>query len=357
MPNNESGNGLEGVVAVTTAIGKVDGERGELVVRGERMEEYAPTHSYTDVMQLLWEPDSGAVDVGSLGARRQYAFGRLSETGLRPGYDAMDFLRFSLSMLEPKEAADSALDAAAMLAVAAPAWARLERREALVPPDPELTQPADFLRMLGGVPPADDVARALETYLVTVTDHGMNASTFTARVIASTQSDLLSALAGAIGALKGPLHGGAPGPVLDMLDEIGEPDRAEGWIRAKVAAGERIMGMGHRVYRVRDPRAEIFEKALTKLHRSVPSPRLQLARAVEQTAERVLSELKPGRALKANVEFYTAVLLEAVGIPRELFTPTFAVGRNLGWSAHVMEQQRVGRLIRPRSAYTGLVPT
>ena len=351
--------GLEGVVAVTTAIGRVDGEKGELVVRGQKMDAFAPAATYVDTASLLFG-QRHATALHELGLRRVEAFERC-----RPLWDAarvlgaMDFLRFSVSAL-PSSGVDlgrQAASAAAMLAVAGPLWSRAQAGLAPIEPDPSLSQPADFLRMLDGSSPSTARARALQTYLVTVTDHGMNASTFTARVIASTQSDLISAIVGALGALKGPLHGGAPGPVLDMLDAIGRPQDAESWIRAELEAGRRIMGMGHRVYRVRDPRAAIFEQALQVLSRAQSSARLELARAVESAAERVLAERKPDRALRANVEFYTAVLLEAVGVPRDLFTPTFALGRVLGWSAHVIEQRENGRLIRPRSAYSGPEPS
>src|SRR5437868_15494231 len=180
----------------------------------------------------------------------------------------------------------------------------------------------------------------------------MSASTFTARVIAWTHSELISARVGAVGALKGPLHGGAPGPVLDMLDAIGEPANAEAWLCAELAAGRRIMGMGHRIYRVRDPRAAVLETAVKPL----ASKRLELARAVEQAAAKILAEKKPDRALAANVEFFAAVLLDAVGLPREQFAPTFAVGRIAGWCAHVLEQRRVGRLVQPASRYIGQMP-
>jgi citrate synthase len=200
--------------------------------------------------------------------------------------------------------------------------------------------------------------RALDTDLVTVADHGLNASTFAARVVASTQSDMVSALTAAIGALKGPLHGGAPGPVLDMLDAIGSPDAAEAWLEAELAAGHRIMGMGHRVYRVRDPRAAVLEQALATLQGSGEgSERLALARAVERSARAVLKERHPERNLDTNVEFYTAVLLDAIGLPRSAFTATFTAGRVAGWAAHVLEQRRRGRLIRPSSRYIGPMPT
>jgi citrate synthase len=204
---------------------------------------------------------------------------------------------------------------------------------------------------LGRAADAGAVA-GMNAYLVTVIDHAMSASTFTARVIASTGSDLLSAMIGAIGALKGPLHGGAPGPVLDMLDAIGRPADAERWLLDELAAGRRIMGMGHRVYRVRDPRAAVLEEAA----RPLSSQRLELARAVEAAASKILRERKPDRPLAANVEFATAVLLDAVGLPRDQFSPTFAISRLAGWSAHVLEQRRTGRLIRPASRYVGPRP-
>jgi citrate synthase len=198
---------------------------------------------------------------------------------------------------------------------------------------------------------------ALDAYLVAVIDHGMNASTFTARVIASTGSDAVSAVAGAIGALKGPLHGGAPGPVLDMLDAVAAPDRATAWLEGEIVAGRRIMGMGHRIYRVRDPRAAVLERALERYERSAPGgkigERLALARSVERAATTLLGKKHPDRPIAANVEFYTAVLLEGIGLDRSLFSPIFATSRAAGWLAHVDEQRRTGRLIRPASRYIG----
>ena len=209
--------------------------------------------------------------------------------------------------------------------------------------------------MIGGVPAAPARVEALDAYLCCVVDHGLNASTLAARVVASTGSDLVSAVVAGIGALKGPLHGGAPGPVLDMLDEIGTP--GTGAIvagRRSSAAGRRIMGMGHRVYRVRDPRAAALERAAARLEASgTAGERLPLARIVERDAEALLAERHPERKLRANVEFYTAVLLEAIGIPRALFSPTFAVSRVAGWCAHYDEQRRRGRLMRPLSTYVG----
>jgi citrate synthase len=208
--------------------------------------------------------------------------------------------------------------------------------------------------MLSGEEPSPERVRGLETYLNTVVDHGLNASTFTARVIVSTGSDLVSAIVGAIGALKGPLHGGAPGPALDMVFEIGSPERAEPWLREKMARGERLMGFGHRVYKVRDPRADVLAEAAELMFHAGGDMKLyELAKEVERTALEVLEEMKPGRRLQTNVEFYTALLLHGLGLSADLFTPTFAIGRVVGWIAHAFEQRRTGRLIRPQSVYTG----
>jgi citrate synthase len=269
----------------------------------------------------------------------------------------MDALRAAVAHLPPppdSPAGDAELTGA--IAVYAAAWCQKRAGKAPIAPDASLSHAADYLRMLG-LPGDDARVRALDTYLVTVIDHGMNASTFTARVIASTASDATSALVGAIGALKGPLHGGAPGPVLDMLEAVGAPDRAVAWLSGELSAGRRIMGMGHRIYRVRDPRAAVLERAVEKLEKAgARGERLQLARAVEAAAVGVLRARHPDRPLHANVEFYTAVLLDAVGLPRTLFTPTFAVARAAGWMAHIREQRRTGRIIRPASRYVGPMP-
>jgi citrate synthase len=197
-----------------------------------------------------------------------------------------------------------------------------------------------------------ELESALTAYLVTVAEHGMNASTFTARVVASTQAGMVSSVVAALCALKGPLHGGAPGPVLDMLDAIGSPDRVVGWLDRELAAGRRLMGFGHRIYRVRDPRADVL-KAVVATLRAGGNTRLAFAERVEAIALERLRHHKPDRPLDTNVEFYTALLLEAIGLDRELFTPVFAMGRVLGWTAHVLEQIHHGRLMRPQSRYVG----
>jgi citrate synthase len=234
------------------------------------------------------------------------------------------------------------------------AFWRLRQGVEPLPPRGDLGHAANFLYMLRGDTPDAEQVRGLETYLNTVVDHGLNASTFTARVITSTGSDLVSAVVGALGALKGPLHGGAPGPALDMVFEIEHASRAEQVLRRKIEAGEKLMGFGHRVYRVRDPRAEVLAAAAEQMYtRGGDLSLYALARAVEATALRLLEEYKPGRRLQTNVEFYTALLLHGIGLEVPLFTPTFAISRVSGWIAHAFEQRRANRIIRPRSEYIG----
>ena len=234
------------------------------------------------------------------------------------------------------------------------AYWRLRRGKEPLAPRSELGHAASFLYMLNGEVPDPEIVRGLETYLNTVVDHGLNASTFTARVITSTGSDLVSAVVGALGALKGPLHGGAPGPALDMVFEIADASKAEAVLRRKIEAGEKLMGFGHRVYKVRDPRADVLARAAERMYTRAGDMSLYtLARSVEATAIRLLEEYKPGRRLQTNVEFYTALLLHGLGLDVSLFTSTFAISRVSGWIAHALEQRRANRIIRPQSEYVG----
>ena len=353
--------GLEGVVVADTALSDVDGERGRLVIRGHDVEPLALQHDFESVCALLWHgalPDASghAALRATLGRARTSAFARLPQLGdALDAPDAMDALRAALAHLRADEIGASRIkvEITAAVAVCAAAWLRRREGAAPIAPDPAAGHASDFLRMTGANADAPRAA-ALNAYLVTASDHGMNASTFTARVVASTQSDPVSAVVAAIGALKGPLHGGAPGPVLAMLDAIGTPTRAAAWIAQELAAGRRIMGMGHRVYRVRDPRAAVLERAVEALHAAgVRSDRLALARAVEAVALASLGERRPDRRLAANVEFYTAVILDAVGLPQPLFSATFAVARVAGWLAHWLEQLEGNRIYRPEQVYVG----
>jgi len=354
--------GLDGVVAAETRLSDVDGELGRLIVAGHDIETLAGSWSFEAVAALLLDTDEPALRA-ALGRGRVAAFARLDRLlagGTLDFVDGMDALRAATAQL-PGTQHDQETSAAHVIAAVgtfAVAWARVRAGAPPVAPDPAASHAHDLLRALRGATPTAAEVAAFESYLVTVIDHGMNASTFTARVVASTASDLVSCVTAAIGALKGPLHGGAPGPVLDMLDAVGSAERAEPWVRAELEAGRRVMGMGHRIYRVRDPRAAVLEKALLQLEKtsSGAGKRLALARSVEKAAERVLAERHPDRPLKANVEFYTAVVLEACGVPRTLFSPVFGASRVVGWCAHVAEQRATGRLIRPASCYIGPRP-
>jgi len=362
----ETREGLEGVVAATTRLSSVDGEAGVLLIAGFPVEELAPRATFEEVAYLLWNgvlPSAAELAALSrrLAARRALpaaALGLLREAAQRrvPVMDALRMAAGTLSLVEgagnePRE--DAVTLVAAFPTIVASYWRLLAGKEPLAPRE-DLGHAASFLYLLTGEEPAAERARGLETYLNTVIDHGFNASTFAARVIVSTRSDLISAVTGAVGALKGPLHGGAPGPALDMVFEIGTADRAEAVLRQKLARGERLMGFGHRVYRVRDPRADVLAAAAARFYQTGGDAALyDLARSVEATALRLLREHKPDRSLQTNVEFYTALLLHGLGLPTELFTPLFAVGRVAGWTAHCLEQLDHGRLIRPQSEYVG----
>jgi citrate synthase len=358
-------HGLEGIVVAQTKLSHVDGEQGRLVIAGHDVEQLAGSRTFEDVCALLWslsgDPAEHVVEL--LGAARMKAFAILPLLGdaLRQPV-AMDALRTALSHLPESASAAQLVGAAAVFTAA---WQRTQAGKAPLAPNAALPHGRDLLAMLG-LDASPMHAAGLDAYLVTVADHGLNASTFAARVIASTGADRVSAVVGAVGALKGPLHGGAPGPVLDMLDTIGDSARAEDVLRAQLGRGERIMGMGHRIYRVRDPRALVLERAVERFESELTRSnaangdtrqRLALARAVERSSERLLAERQPSRALRANVEFYTAVLLEALGLSRELFSAVFACSRMLGWTAHYSEQRATGRLIRPASTYVGKWPT
>lgn len=362
--------GLDGVVAARTKLSHVDGTAGELIIGGYALAELAGRVGFEAAAHLLWSGTlPGEGDLG--GIRREIAKLRAlpAETlaTVRAAAKAapIDALRMACATLSlgaenPDDISPAAdlRNARALTArfptIVAAHW-RLSRGEEPIAPREDLGHAANFLYMCHGRDPDPIAAKALDTYWVTVMDHGMNASTFTARVIASTRSDLVSAVTGAVGALKGPLHGGAPGPVLDMLVDIGSLDRAEAWVRRELAEGRRIMGFGHRVYKVRDPRAEVLSRVAVEMAGARLEDRrlFDLARGVEQVAVRVLEEVKPGRNLKTNVEFYTALVLQSLGLEPRSFVALFACGRAAGWCAHVMEQHAEDHLIRPQSEYIG----
>ena len=347
--------GLEKVLAGETSIARVDGENGRLTYRGFPIGELVQQGTYAKVAELLWTgewpetaqlacaPLSGPV----LAALRSASMALVPSGRLRSAISAHGAAQRLTWPPTPEQA--RAMTALAPSALAA--FARLQQGLDVVEPDAELELAAGFLYQLNGELPDDASAKALDAYFIVAAEHGFNASTFTARVITSTQADLVSAVCGAIGALKGPLHGGAPSEVVSQLHEIGSPERAEGWIRDALQRGERLMGFGHRVYRAYDPRAAALRTVAEGM--ASTADWLKLAVAVEDIALRILAERHPDRPLQTNVEYYTAAVLQGVGLPPALFPATFALARNAGWTAHAIEQASANRLIRPDVRYIG----
>lgn len=357
---SKGAGGLDGVVAAETALSHVDGARGELIIAGEHVATLAARYSFEAVTARLWStaaatPLDPAVVTAQLEQARHAAFDLVP--ALLPLVRDMPVsgaFRAGVAALRPLAGLPAEAALVGGLPVLAAALARQAQGLEPVAPRAGLGHATDTLHMLSGEVPDEQQVQALNAYLVTVCDHGMNASTFTARVVASTEADLFMAVTAAYCALSGPLHGGAPEPVLTMLDEIGSSGRIAGWIDDALARGERLMGFGHRIYRVRDPRADVLRYAVGLLGGDAID--LGFAAEVEAYARKALQAAKPGRQIDTNVEFYTAILLDALRIPRDAFTAIFAAGRAAGWTAHALEQQRLGRLIRPQSTYIGAVP-
>jgi citrate synthase len=352
--------GLDGVAAAQTALSHVDGEKGELIIAGEHVADLAAASSFEGVTARLWSlatetPISEAEVRAALGEGRVRASQRLPALlAASEGLSVVDGFRAGIAALRSEHGLTDDASIVGALPVIAAALVRRANGESAIAPDPTRSHSADTLRMLRGVPASAAEAKALDAYLVTVCDHGMNASTFASRVVASTHASLFAAITAGYCALTGPLHGGAPEPVLEMLDAIGTKERIKPWIDGALSRGERLMGFGHRIYRVRDPRADVLKATVNTL--GANSVDLPFAAEVEAYARKALREKNPERALDTNVEFFTAILLDALKIPRQCFTPIFAVGRAAGWTAHAREQVRVGRLLRPSSVYVGEMP-
>ena len=363
--------GLKNVVAASTAIGDVQGRAGFYHYRQYSAIDLVEHCTLDEVWHLVLDgslPDPDPLE----GFRAELRAAR--ETPLPPavaealpilatasGAGPLDALRTAVSLLAAAEGFAPVLDldlptirtqgirlVTAMPALAAALY-RLGQGLDPVAPDPDLSWPADYLRMITGSEPSAEAVRAVEQYLIATIDHGFNASTFTARVVTSTGADLGAAVTAGIAALSGPLHGGAPSRALDALDAIGTPDRIDGWVREQIEAGERIMGFGHAVYETLDPRSEPLHRAA----RRIGGPLVEFAEQVERRVIELLAELKPGRNLYTNVEFWAGVAMELAGIPRSLVTPTFATSRAIGWTAHVLEQVEDGKIIRPSARYIG----
>jgi citrate synthase len=360
--------GLRGVVVADTALGDVRGLEGFYHYRQYSAPDLAATRSFEDVWHLLFEGE-----LPSLAERADYlaeiaplrelpaalldvlpalaANGRAPLAGLRTALSHLDAIE---EMPATYDADPSTIRANAMrICAAAPvviaALHRLSIGAEPVAPRSDLGFAANYLYMIDGHVPDAATTRAIEQYLILAIDHGFNASTFTARIVTSTGADVGAAVVAALSALSGPLHGGAPSRALDALDEIGSPANAEAWVRAAVADGRRIMGFGHAVYRTADPRSVMLRGVAERLG----GPLVDFAEDVEGTVERVLAELKPGRELHTNVEYYAGVVMELCGLPRSLFTPTFAASRIVGWCAQILEQSRESAIIRPSARYVG----
>ncbi|MFI5658912.1 citrate synthase/methylcitrate synthase [Streptomyces sp. NPDC051684] len=363
--------GLAGVVVTDTELGDVRGREGFYHYRQYSAVELAETRGFEDVWHLMLHgelPDAersvafaretagqrglpeevraalpaiaraGAVSGPLAGLRTALSlFG--ASRGFRPVYD-----------IDRDERRADAVAATAVVPTMLTALHRLGEGLEPVEPREDLSYAANYLYMLTGSEPDPAHARAIEQYLISTIDHGFNASTFTGRVIASTGADVVASLVGAVGALSGPLHGGAPSRALDTLDAIGTPDRIDSWIRERVLAGDRIMGFGHPVYRTEDPRSRM----LRGIAQRFGGPLVDFAVQVERQVEAILAELKPGRELHTNVEFYAGVVMELCGLPRTMFTPTFAAARVVGWSANVLEQSEDSKIIRPAARYVGV---
>ncbi|WP_329349192.1 citrate synthase/methylcitrate synthase [Streptomyces sp. NBC_01261] len=367
--------GLAGVVVTDTRIGDVRGIEGFYHYRQYSAVELAQTRGFEDVWHLLAYGELPDAEQSAAFAAETAAL-RLLPDEVRAALPAvaaasgtsgslsgpLSGMRTALSLLgaakgfRPVYDIDTdarrrdALVASAAVPTLLTALYRLGRGLDPVEPRDDLSYAANYLYMLTGSEPDKQQARAIEQYLISTIDHGFNASTFTARVIASTGADVAACLVGAVGALSGPLHGGAPSRALDTLDAIGTPDRIDPWIRARVLAGDRIMGFGHAIYRTEDPRSRM----LREVAQQFGGPRVEFAVEVERQVETILAELKPGRELHTNVEFYAGLVMELCGLPREMFTPTFAAARVVGWSANVVEQAEDSKIIRPVARYVGV---
>ncbi|MDQ1435100.1 MAG: citrate synthase [Actinomycetota bacterium] len=371
---HEMPKGLEGVVVADTTVGDVRGLEGFYHYRQYNAVDLAKSRPIEDVWQLMFE---GRLPT-TLAEREVFAAKIRPRRAIPPAvlevlpaiasagevFVPLDALRTAVSQygaalgfrpshdIDGETLGDNALSICAVVPTLICALWRLRRGLEPVAPRDDLAYAANYLYMMQGEVPTPEHAAAVEKYLISTVDHGFNASTFTARVITSTGADLGAAVVGAIGALSGPLHGGAPSRALQMLDEIGTPERAEPWLRAAVERGDRLMGFGHRVYKTDDPRSLMLREVAD----SLGGDKMELARHIEATAVKVLDELKPGRRLYTNVEFYAGIVMDRCGIPRELFTPTFAASRVIGWCAHILEQAADNRLIRPSAQYVGPPP-
>lgn len=357
--------GLEGVAVAESQISSVDGDKGELIYRGHWAEEVVKNHNFEDIVYLLWfgklpdKEESKAFKQKLVAQRELPGYIKDIIKTLPKDTDTMAVIRTAVSSLHVSGSSwpptvEQSIEITAKIPTIIAFHHNYVNGKKEIAPDPKLDHVANYLYMLFGKVPQDSHVKALEMYLMLSTDHDMNASTFTAIVVTSTKADIVSAVTSAIGALIGPLHGGAPSKVDDMLDLIGTEKNAEPWIRNQLEKGERLMGFGHRVYKTYDPRAAALREVTKQF--ADEHHLFKLSLYVEKVATRLLAEYKPGRKLYPNLEFWAAGVLRTIDMPRTLYSPTFCVSRVAGWSAHIMEQSANNRLIRPSIVYTGPRP-
>lgn len=355
--------GLKGVVASETLISHIDGETGQLIYQGYEIRNLTKSSSFEEIAYLLWFgllPDSDQL----LFLKNQLKQNRSLPMYIKeiinllpPEMDLMSVIRTAISAEGGhsdygwKPTISQAIRLTAITpTIIAYRKRQLEGKE-FVSPLQDLDHVENYLYMLTGELPNAAHAKALETYMILTLEHGMNASTFAARVTASTESDIISAVTSAIGTMKGPLHGGAPSGVIQLLNEIAMDGNAEKVIREKLVRGEKLMGFGHRIYKTHDPRALSLKAKLLELVGQ--DEWLDLAMNVEETVVKLLEELKPGRSLYTNVEYYAAAIMKAINMDPELFTPTFTASRMVGWTSHILEQAENNTIFRPQSKYIG----
>lgn len=354
--------GLKGVVAVQTAIASVEGDKGELRYRGMLVNEVIHQKSFEQTAYFLWyghhaSNEELAILTEQLKSQRHLpdylmAIARLlpTDTSLMDGIRTL-VSAYQHAQFKELEIQQQAVALTAALPVMTALLYRQNTGQEFIAPRSDLGHTANYLWMIKGQVPTHAQTEALETYLNLTMEHGLNASTFAGRVTISTESDLSAAIVSALGTMKGPLHGGAPSGVLELLDEIQSPEKIKPIVEQKLAQGEKIMGFGHRVYRTEDPRAILLREKCQQLQQE--DPWLNLAVMAETEITQLLNDRKPGRALYTNVEFYAAAIMRSIQMPPELFTPTFSIARIVGWTAHAIEQQRDNVIFRPQSEYIG----
>ena len=364
--------GLKGVTVADTAVGDVRGAASFYHYREYSAPELARTRTVEEVWQLMFDGALPSTDTQRQAFADSVRAARALDAVLEPSLtaiarvarDPLDGLRAMVPLIgaahgmqptvdiEAEQRRADALLLCALTPTVLAAFYRLAEGQVPLPPDPGLGHAANYLYLMRGDVPSDAHARAIETYLVATIDHGFNASTFTSRVITSTGADVAGAVTGGVAALSGPLHGGAPSRAVEMIDGIGDPVNTERWLAAHLAAGRKVMGFGHAVYRGEDPRSRLMREVAEGLGGEL----IERAIPIEQRVLAYMQAAKPDAVIQTNVEFYAGIVMEQCGLPRSMFTPTFNVSRIIGWCAHILEQAANNKIIRPSARYVGPQP-